>query len=335
VGTGDATSSLFGFQSDPTDPDTGLVDMGTRNYDPSQGRFTARDSLFGDPAHPMSLNQFAYGVDNPVSTWDPDGMAPQIRDAGVGVTSTARTLKEDIANTQAEADQIWANYYRWARIAAINAAPPKPPVAPKPEHHGWFHALTHSFAAAGHFVAHHPLQVVAAVATVAAVALTAGALAPLALEVGSALAVGDFAGAGVAIAEATLVDAGAAVADAGAAELDAKAAEGTTVELPEALTVGKNSESGVDVYTGVKGGKDTYVGITNDLERRAAQHGERFALSPVTSESMTRGEARAIEQAMMERNPGFENIRNSISPAHPWYQQAVDWGEQWLQSNGF
>jgi hypothetical protein len=26
--------------------------------------------------------------------------------------------------------------------------------------------------------------------------------------------------------------------------------------------------------------------------------------------------------------------RNSISPTHAWYQQAVDWGEQWLRDNG-
>jgi hypothetical protein len=37
---------------------------------------------------------------------------------------------------------------------------------------------------------------------------------------------------------------------------------------------------------------------------------------------------------MIERNPDFENTRNSISPIHAWYQQAVDWGEQWLRDNG-
>jgi hypothetical protein len=104
--------------------------------------------------------------------------------------------------------------------------------------------------------------------------------------------------------------------------------------LPEALTLGRNAETGVDVYTGVRGGKDVYVGITNNLERRAAQHGDRFVLQQLTRTSVTRGEARAIEQAMLARNPGFENAINSISPSHPWYQQAVDWGETWLQNAG-
>jgi hypothetical protein len=46
------------------------------------------------------------------------------------------------------------------------------------------------------------------------------------------------------------------------------------------------------------------------------------------------GEARAIEQALIKRNPGFQNIRNSISPKHSWYEDAVNWGESWLKTNG-
>ena len=62
--------------------------------------------------------------------------------------------------------------------------------------------------------------------------------------------------------------------------------------------------------------------LQRDVTRRAAEHGSRFTLQPVT-----RGQARAIEQALITRNPGFENIRNSISPSHSWYPQAVNWGE--------
>lgn len=105
--------------------------------------------------------------------------------------------------------------------------------------------------------------------------------------------------------------------------------------VPEALTIGRNAERGVDVYLGVRGGKPVYAGITNSVETRAVQHGARFdQLSQITTQSVTRGEARAIEQALIVRNPGFENAINSISPRHPWYQQAVDWGESWLQGMG-
>jgi hypothetical protein len=43
----------------------------------------------------------------------------------------------------------------------------------------------------------------------------------------------------------------------------------------------------------------------------------------------------AIEQAQIARNPGFENVRNSISPTHDYYDQAVAWGNQWLRARGF
>ena len=45
----DATASLLGYQSQPTDPTTGLVDMGARLDDPSKARFTTQDTLLGSP----------------------------------------------------------------------------------------------------------------------------------------------------------------------------------------------------------------------------------------------------------------------------------------------
>jgi len=44
--------------------------------------------------------------------------------------------------------------------------------------------------------------------------------------------------------------------------------------------------------------------------------------------------ARHDGPALINRNPGFENIRNSISPNHSWYGEAVEWGEAWLKANG-
>ena len=102
------------------------------------------------------------------------------------------------------------------------------------------------------------------------------------------------------------------------------------VSLPQALSGGP---ADTHVYYGTKGGKRVYVGITNDLKRRQMEHGARFTLEPITKTPLTRGEARAIEQVLIKNNPGFENIRNSISPTHTWYNQAVEWGEQWLRNN--
>ncbi|MFV0493587.1 hypothetical protein [Mycobacterium sp.] len=101
--------------------------------------------------------------------------------------------------------------------------------------------------------------------------------------------------------------------------------------LPAALRGGATD---VHVYYGVSGGKPVYTGITNNLARRQVQHGDRFVVQQVTSAPVTRGQARAIEQALIVRNPGFQNKINSISPNHSWYQEAVDWGEAWLRANG-
>lgn len=105
--------------------------------------------------------------------------------------------------------------------------------------------------------------------------------------------------------------------------------------LPDELTLGRNADPGVDVYLGIREGKPVYTGISNQWEIRQAQHGSRFdRLDPLTRGQLTRGEARAVEQALITRNPGFRNIRNSISPLHPYFGQAVEWGEWWLRQNG-
>ena len=102
--------------------------------------------------------------------------------------------------------------------------------------------------------------------------------------------------------------------------------------LPSAL---KKGPKNVHVYRGLdENGNAVYAGITNNLERRASQHGDRFsALDPVTTSPVTRGEARAIEQAMILRDRGQNRI-NAISPDRPFYDDAVEYGEAWLRNNG-
>jgi hypothetical protein len=39
----------------------------------------------------------------------------------------------------------------------------------------------------------------------------------------------------------------------------------------------------------------------------------------LTPTAVTRGEARAIEEALILRHPGFENKIHSISPKHSYY----------------
>ncbi len=85
------------------------------------------------------------------------------------------------------------------------------------------------------------------------------------------------------------------------------------------------------VYYGIKDGEKVYVGITKDIARRQAQHGARFdKLVEITKSPLSRREARAIEQVLIEQNPGFLNKINSISSSRSWYNEAIKWGSKWL-----
>ena len=90
------------------------------------------------------------------------------------------------------------------------------------------------------------------------------------------------------------------------------------------------------VYLGIIDDTPDYVGITNNVARRQNQHGDRFDyLREITTEPLTRRQARAIEQAMMKANPQFSNKINSISTKRDWYDDAVNWGNMWLRERGY
>jgi hypothetical protein len=78
-------------------------------------------------------------------------------------------------------------------------------------------------------------------------------------------------------------------------------------------------------------------GITTDVAKRLCQHNANQAnrfdqLFPLTN-PLTRDQARAIEQSLINSNPSFDNAINSISPTRNWYDEAVNWGNQALNSN--
>ena len=82
-------------------------------------------------------------------------------------------------------------------------------------------------------------------------------------------------------------------------------------------------------------GEPDYVGIAYDVERRQSQHGDRFDyLREITTEPLTRRQARAIEQAMIKNHPEYSNKINSISTKRDWYNDAVTWGKAWLREHG-
>lgn len=88
------------------------------------------------------------------------------------------------------------------------------------------------------------------------------------------------------------------------------------------------------VYFGIKNGEKAYVGITSNVARREMQHGARFdKLVPITEAPLTRREARAIEQVLIEKNPQFSNKINSIAKSRDWYDEAIEWGNGWVKQN--
>ncbi|MEX2205538.1 MAG: RHS repeat-associated core domain-containing protein, partial [Myxococcota bacterium] len=87
------------------------------------------------------------------------------------------------------------------------------------------------------------------------------------------------------------------------------------------------------VYVGIRDGAPVYTGVTNNLAWRPAEHADRFSMRAIAPQPVTRSQAREIEQAQILRNPGFENLRNSISPRRADYDAAVERGESWLRAN--
>lgn len=108
----------IGFQSQATDPLTGLVEMGARVYDPTAGAFTTPDTWVGDLTEPVTLNRYTYGNASPLDFADPTGhfsipllsnIANWIRSAVSGVTSSIASGVSHVVQGAAQAaNQAWA-----------------------------------------------------------------------------------------------------------------------------------------------------------------------------------------------------------------------------------
>ena len=62
-----------GYTGHVNDPDTGLVYMQARYYDPSVGRFVSTDPVEPSAGNPFNFNRFAYANNSPIDNMDPDG----------------------------------------------------------------------------------------------------------------------------------------------------------------------------------------------------------------------------------------------------------------------
>jgi RHS repeat-associated protein len=68
----------IGYTGHVNDPDTGLVYMQQRYYEPLAGRFLSVDPVTTSAKDGSSFNRYAYAQDNPYKYSDPDGRNPKL-----------------------------------------------------------------------------------------------------------------------------------------------------------------------------------------------------------------------------------------------------------------
>jgi len=64
---------FLGAWERPTDPASGLIQMGARTYDPSLGSFASEDPVFGHLGLGESVDRYLYVRDNPLGAYDLNG----------------------------------------------------------------------------------------------------------------------------------------------------------------------------------------------------------------------------------------------------------------------
>ncbi len=70
---GSSAQPTHGYTGERYDPDTGLIHLRARDYDPSTGRFISMDEHPGSQRIPLTLNKYLYANADPVNHIDPSG----------------------------------------------------------------------------------------------------------------------------------------------------------------------------------------------------------------------------------------------------------------------
>lgn len=73
--------TAHGFLNKPTNPNTGLTDIGARKYDPTLGKFISVDPIL-DAANPQQWNAYSYASNNPTTYSDPTGLIADYDNVG-------------------------------------------------------------------------------------------------------------------------------------------------------------------------------------------------------------------------------------------------------------
>jgi len=83
-----------GYTGHVNDPDTGLVYMQARYYDPGMGRFLSVDPVGMTPGNVFNFGRYAYANNNPSKFTDPDGRCPDacVTEVSLGAVYVVATV---------------------------------------------------------------------------------------------------------------------------------------------------------------------------------------------------------------------------------------------------
>ena len=91
------TTNSYLYTGEQLDPGLAFYYLRARYYDPSQGRFTARDPFLGRIQNPASLQPYMYAAANPVNRRDPTGRESLIEtEAAAAIADNLDTLAEAV-----------------------------------------------------------------------------------------------------------------------------------------------------------------------------------------------------------------------------------------------
>ncbi len=368
-----ATSSPWRFrgQLDVSPGAAPLYDMGARFYAPSLGAFTQMDTVAGSAQDPLSMNRFLYAQGNPATLIDPDGHAACSAYADYCITNGSN--KVTVQNTAKHTGKLkagqsgrsWLNQRRdrdaegrvTGRRVAKAAATRSPTISwrnkanavladynsrltPSDE---WAiraeEARTHE-ARTGHASQPWTLQDVADTLSYVPVIGTPADIAS-AIGYGSK---GDWGNAGLAILSILPIGDALRLGKAGVKGGAEAVAIGS--RYVDDVAAAASMAEDVKVYRSfASDGSVSYVGITNDIDRRTTEHlGTGKGISPVPVAglgSLSRLDARAVEQVMinnyrLKKNGGsLINQINSISTKNADYDTLITRGTEILDHAGF
>lgn len=304
----------IGFTGHEMLDELGLIHMNGRVYDPTIGRFLSADPFIQDNWFgTQAFNRYSYVQNNPLSYTDPSGYMAMVDHTETGTGGgggwSDQHEKDDFDYGEILDPDIAGNQQelKYGSNSDFIEGRNKPPA---PQNKGW--------------------SLSSVLDRVHAVLDVAGQIPGVGIGA-------DLLNAAVYLGRGQIVNAG--ISAAGALPVVGHAA--TTGRIAKRVT--KSADNLVYQSTKADGTVD-YVGITNNLERRAAEHLGQKGISidaiPGLS-NLSRADARAVEQVLIEshglgKNGGtLLNKINSISQKNPVYAESLTRGGELLKGAGY